>query len=100
MGYGNTQEPPSKKRREAGVRPIHRFGQLVDEGELAKLKSERSKNNLAPLKRTTGPNVEGPLRFASPVEPADVASGNFTLPGGCDQYITPDCIRGTNISLE
>ncbi|KAI0131101.1 protease S8 tripeptidyl peptidase I [Daldinia grandis] len=53
MGYGNTQEPLSKKRREAG----------------------------------------GPLRFANPVEPADVASGNFTLPGGCGQYITPDCIR-------
>ncbi|KAI0854023.1 protease S8 tripeptidyl peptidase I [Daldinia vernicosa] len=93
MGYGNTQEAPSKKRREASVRPVYRFGQPVDEGELAKLKSERSKNDLATLKRTTGPNVEGPLRFASPVEPADVASGNFTLPGGCDQYITPDCIR-------
>ncbi|KAI6091726.1 subtilisin-like protein [Hypoxylon rubiginosum] len=56
MGYGNPQDPPSRKR-------------------------------------TTGPNVEGPLRFASPVEPADTSSGNFTLPGGCDQYTTPDCIR-------
>ncbi|OTB14731.1 hypothetical protein K445DRAFT_62316 [Daldinia sp. EC12] len=53
IGYGNTQEPPSKKRRGVG----------------------------------------GPLRFATPVQPADTASGNFTLPGGCDQYITPDCIR-------
>ncbi|KAL7623689.1 hypothetical protein AAE478_005241 [Parahypoxylon ruwenzoriense] len=86
MGYGNTQAPPSRKRS------ILR--EPVSESDLGDLMSERSRDNNRPLpKRTTGSRVEGPLRFASPVEPADVASGNFTLPGGCDKYITPDCIR-------
>ncbi|XDG03575.1 hypothetical protein ABKA04_003190 [Annulohypoxylon sp. FPYF3050] len=92
MGYGNTQQPPSKKRGEAGKNSLPRFGQRVSESELAHVMSERSRRNL-PSKRTTGPNVEGPLRFAEPVETAHIESGNFTLPGGCDEYVTPDCIR-------
>ncbi|KAI1409994.1 subtilisin-like protein [Hypoxylon sp. FL1857] len=96
MGYGNTQEPPTKKRGEADAGSRPRFGQRVSEGELGNLRSERSRSNLAQSKRTTGVNVEGPLRFADPVEPVEsmgIASGNYTLPGNCDEYVTPDCIR-------
>ncbi|KAI2465624.1 subtilisin-like protein [Annulohypoxylon bovei var. microspora] len=93
MGYGNTQEPPSKKRGGVGGGDLPRFSQRVSETELANIMSERSKRNSPSSKRTTGANVEGPLRFADPVKPVHIESGNFTLPGGCDQYITPDCIR-------
>ncbi|KAI1087614.1 subtilisin-like protein [Rostrohypoxylon terebratum] len=89
MGHGNTQQPPSRNRGEAS---LPRFGQRVSESELAHVMSERSKRDL-PSKRTTGPNVEGPLRFAEPVKTVHIESGNFTLPGGCDEYVTPDCIR-------
>lgn len=99
MGYGNTQQPPLKKRGEAGSGNLPRFGQRVSESELAHVMSERSRRNL-PSKRTTGPNVEGPLRFAEPVETAHIESGNFTLPGGCDEYVTPDCIRSKSARLD
>ncbi|KAI1214352.1 subtilisin-like protein [Annulohypoxylon truncatum] len=92
MGHGNTPQPPSKKRGEAGVGSLPRFGQRVSESELANVMSERSKRSPS-SKRSTGRNVEGHLRFSEPVETAHIESGNFTLPGGCDQYITPDCIR-------
>ncbi|KAI1106426.1 subtilisin-like protein [Jackrogersella minutella] len=93
MGHGNTQDPPSRKRDEAGAGGLPRLSQPVSESELADLMSERSKRNLPYTKRTPGPNVEGHLSFADPVAPAHIESGNFTLPGGCDEYITPDCIR-------
>ncbi|KAI1374799.1 subtilisin-like protein [Hypoxylon crocopeplum] len=93
MGHGNTQDPPMKKRREADVDSSPRLGLPVTESDLVNLMSERSKQTSPLTKRTTGVNVEGPLRFASPVEPAEAAGGNLTLPGGCDEYVTPDCIR-------
>ncbi|XXG96353.1 hypothetical protein Hte_002635 [Hypoxylon texense] len=89
MGYGNTENPQPRKRSAGRVGPGLHIDRPVAENELEELMSERSRH----AKRTTGPNVEGPLRFASPVEPADSLSGNYTLPGGCDQYTTPDCIR-------
>ncbi|KAI1760631.1 subtilisin-like protein [Hypoxylon sp. FL1150] len=89
MGYGNTQDPQLRKRKSKAISPGLRVDRPVAESEVEDLMSERSRH----ARLTTGPNVEGPLRFASPVEPADTSSGNFTLPGGCDQYITPDCIR-------
>ncbi|KAI2632647.1 putative alkaline serine protease AorO [Hypomontagnella submonticulosa] len=79
MGYGNTQQPPPKKREERNSRTGPRLSQKISESEIANLMSERSKH--------------GPSQSASSVQPADVASGNYTLPGGCDQYVTPDCIR-------
>ncbi|OTA99876.1 hypothetical protein M426DRAFT_247598 [Hypoxylon sp. CI-4A] len=73
MGYGNTQDPPSKKRGEAGITARPRLSQPVSESDLAHLMSERSKGDI--------------------LGTAGVAGGNYTLPGGCDQYVTPDCIR-------
>ncbi|KAI2616243.1 subtilisin-like protein [Hypoxylon sp. NC1633] len=90
MGYGNTQDLPLKKRRGADASSGPRFGQPVSEKDFAGLMSKRSRQF---PRRTTGVNVEGPMRFANPVEPADAESGNYTLPGGCDEYVTPDCIR-------
>ncbi|KAI0885109.1 subtilisin-like protein [Annulohypoxylon maeteangense] len=89
MGHGNTQQPLSKKRGEVGVGSHLRFSERVSESELAKSMSERSRN-AASSKKAMGPGVTG---FAEPVGTAHIESGNFTLPGGCDQYVTPDCIR-------
>ncbi|KAI1389168.1 putative alkaline serine protease AorO [Hypoxylon trugodes] len=74
MGYGDTQGPPMKRRRDAKIGTLPRFGEKISESDVANLMSERS-------------------RGLSRAKPSDVASGNYTLPGGCDQYTTPDCIR-------
>ncbi|KAI0007511.1 putative alkaline serine protease AorO [Xylariaceae sp. FL0662B] len=75
MGHGNTQEPISARKRESGVRPPLRLSEPVDVSDIANLMSERGRQKL------------------SSHQPADIASGNYTLPGGCDEYVTPDCIR-------
>ncbi|ORY56843.1 alkaline serine protease [Pseudomassariella vexata] len=43
-------------------------------------------------KRSTGPDGQGPARFALPVETVP-ANSPIKLNGDCDRYITPDCIR-------
>ncbi|KAJ2974061.1 hypothetical protein NUW58_g8780 [Xylaria curta] len=53
----------------------------------------RSRKRSSSIKQTLNPKFQGPQRFAEPVRPEDIRSGNFTLAEGCDVYITPDCIR-------
>ncbi|KAI1337368.1 subtilisin-like protein [Xylariaceae sp. FL0016] len=90
MGHGNTQQPAT---RESHARALPRHAQPVQYENVAHMMSKRSRPQKAPMKRTTNPNVEGPLRFAEPINPMDIASGNYSLAKGCDTYITPDCIR-------
>ncbi|KAI0025076.1 subtilisin-like protein [Xylariomycetidae sp. FL0641] len=85
MGHGNTQEPPTIARRD-NPRTKPRVVEAISDIHSARAVKTASK-------RTTGPSVEGPLRFAEPIDPQDIGSGNTTLDGGCDTYITPDCIR-------
>ncbi|KAI1488921.1 peptidase S8/S53 domain-containing protein [Biscogniauxia mediterranea] len=92
MGYGNTQTPASMKKRERLDR-TPRLAQPIEPSEIERLMSRRARQQTSPFRRTTGVNNQGPLRFSEPVDPADVTSGNLTLAGGCDTYITPDCIR-------
>ncbi|KAI0598664.1 Pro-kumamolisin, activation domain-containing protein [Biscogniauxia sp. FL1348] len=93
MGYGSTQTPASMKKRET-LDKISRLAQPIEPSELERLIHRRSRQQTSPSIRTTGVNNEGPLRFSEPIDSADVTSGNLTLAGGCDTYITPDCIRG------
>ncbi|KAI5928203.1 peptidase S8/S53 domain-containing protein [Camillea tinctor] len=92
MGYGNTQEPASMKKR-ARLDKTSRLIQPVEPLDIERMMSKRARQQTSPSRRTTGVNNEGPLRFSEPIDPADITSGNLTLASGCDVYITPDCIR-------
>ncbi|KAH9885911.1 putative alkaline serine protease AorO [Xylariomycetidae sp. FL2044] len=81
MGYGSTQAPASSLRRrddrdtkKRDMPSYPRIIEPVEKKDLARVMSSRS-------------------RQQSDVPLADVASGNLTLPGGCELYVTPDCIR-------
>ncbi|KAJ8127015.1 hypothetical protein O1611_g6625 [Lasiodiplodia mahajangana] len=65
----------------------------VDMRGLEGMMSERSHARSSSIKQTIDPKFKGPLRFAEPVRPEDIRSGNLSLAQGCDTYVTPDCLR-------
>ncbi|KAI0198831.1 peptidase S8/S53 domain-containing protein [Astrocystis sublimbata] len=74
---------------------IPRLAEVVDPSDstLGKMTSRRFRARSTYTTKTADPKFRGPLRFAEPIRPEDVLSGNLTLAGDCDTYITPDCIR-------
>ncbi|TRX89818.1 hypothetical protein FHL15_009251 [Xylaria flabelliformis] len=69
------------------------LSQPVDSSEISGMMSKRSRERSSSIKQTTDPKFKGPLRFAEPVRPEDIFSGNLSLAQGCDTYVTPDCLR-------
>ncbi|KAI1124156.1 peptidase S8/S53 domain-containing protein [Nemania abortiva] len=65
----------------------------VERRSVEGMMSKRSRARSSSTKQTTDPKFRGPLRFAEPVRPEDIRSGNLSLAGGCDTYVTPDCLR-------
>ncbi|KAI0401512.1 peptidase S8/S53 domain-containing protein [Xylaria palmicola] len=61
--------------------------------DLGRLMSKLLRDRSTSIKQTIDPKFKGPLRFAEPVRPEDIRSGNLTLAKGCDTYVTPDCLR-------
>lgn len=70
-----------------------KLAEFVDPSDIRKMMSERSRKRSSSITQTTDPKFRGPLRFAEPVRPQDINSGNLSLTEGCDTYVTPDCIR-------
>ncbi|KAI0876507.1 peptidase S8/S53 domain-containing protein [Hypoxylon argillaceum] len=65
----------------------------VDLEDLGGMLSKRSRARSSSTTKTIDPKFQGPLRFAEPVRPGDIRSGNLSLAQGCDTYVTPDCLR-------
>ncbi|KAI8634505.1 peptidase S8/S53 domain-containing protein [Xylariaceae sp. FL1651] len=93
MGNDHMQRKHDSAEVDNGNKKTVRVSQPVDPVHLTAMMSRRSRRQLPWTRRTAGPKFEGPLRFAEPVRPEDINTGNLTLTQGCDTYITPDCIR-------
>ncbi|TGJ88447.1 hypothetical protein E0Z10_g268 [Xylaria hypoxylon] len=92
MGNGGAHQKHKFRRDADSDNKLPSLSQPVDSRDVEGMMSKRSRVRPSSSKQM-GPKFQGPLRFAEPVRPEDILSGNLTLAQGCDTYMTPDCIR-------
>lgn len=90
MGNGGPQQKHTLLREDD---LDSKASQSVDLEDLGGMLSKRSRARSSSTTKTIDPKFQGPLRFAEPVRPGDIRSGNLSLAQGCDTYVTPDCLR-------
>ncbi|KAI0967950.1 peptidase S8/S53 domain-containing protein [Xylaria arbuscula] len=87
---GGAQQKHTFTRGSNPNKKLPRLSERLDSKDVEKMMSKRSRRS---SKLAAGAKLQGSLRFAEPVRPEGINSGNLTLDRGCDYYVTSDCIR-------